>query len=293
MKTTITTKLFILFLVSILNSFSQETYVPDDNFEAYLENNGMGNGIANDDYVTTANISNIIVLIISGKNLTDLTGIEDFTSLRNISCEYNDITTLDFSNNHELEVIRANDNQLTNIQLGVNTKLILLDVAYNQLTSLDIGANSTLTNLYINDNNLTLCNIANGNNTNMTQMWVNNNPALTCIQVDDAANTPPSGLDWTKDATASYNNACPGVGVADLLENQVSIYPNPATDRINIKADSPIDTIYLYNLLGKKIQSQKLDKTSSTIDLTHLITGIYILKIKVNNQFISKKIVVK
>ena len=28
------------------------TYVPDDNFEAYLEANGMGNGIANDDYVT-------------------------------------------------------------------------------------------------------------------------------------------------------------------------------------------------------------------------------------------------
>ena len=33
-----------------------QTYVPDSAFEAYLENNGMGNGIPNDNYVTTSNI---------------------------------------------------------------------------------------------------------------------------------------------------------------------------------------------------------------------------------------------
>ena len=37
--------------------YSQKTYVPDDNFEAYLETNGMGDGVANNDSVTTANIS--------------------------------------------------------------------------------------------------------------------------------------------------------------------------------------------------------------------------------------------
>ena len=36
-----------------------QTYVPDDNFEAYLEANGMGNGIANDDSVLTSNINNV------------------------------------------------------------------------------------------------------------------------------------------------------------------------------------------------------------------------------------------
>ena len=36
--------------------FGQKTYVPDNNFENYLETNGMGNGIANDDSVLTSNI---------------------------------------------------------------------------------------------------------------------------------------------------------------------------------------------------------------------------------------------
>ena len=41
--------LLILFYLPLL-TLAQQTYVPDDNFEAYLEANGMGNGIANDDY---------------------------------------------------------------------------------------------------------------------------------------------------------------------------------------------------------------------------------------------------
>ena len=41
-------RLLILLCLPVFG-FGQQTYVPDDNFEAYLEANGMGNGIANDD----------------------------------------------------------------------------------------------------------------------------------------------------------------------------------------------------------------------------------------------------
>ncbi|NRA10484.1 MAG: hypothetical protein HRT57_00845 [Crocinitomicaceae bacterium] len=40
-----------------MNCYSQQTYIPDDNFEIFLEGNGMRNGIPNDDFVTTSNIS--------------------------------------------------------------------------------------------------------------------------------------------------------------------------------------------------------------------------------------------
>ncbi len=52
-------KLLLILLCLPLMTLAQQTYVPDDNFEAYLEANGMGDGIANDDYVTTANINTI------------------------------------------------------------------------------------------------------------------------------------------------------------------------------------------------------------------------------------------
>ena len=70
---------FTLISASFVNA--QQTYVPDNNFEAYLEANSMGNGVPNDDYVTTANISGVSSLIIGGANIADLTGIEDFSNL--------------------------------------------------------------------------------------------------------------------------------------------------------------------------------------------------------------------
>ena len=43
-------------------SASNKTYVPDDNFEAYLEANGMGDGIANNDSVNTSKIDTLLLL---------------------------------------------------------------------------------------------------------------------------------------------------------------------------------------------------------------------------------------
>ena len=68
------------------SSSSTQTYVPDDNFESYLEANGMGNGIANDNYVLTANINTVTNLDINALAISNLTGIEDFTNLQHISC---------------------------------------------------------------------------------------------------------------------------------------------------------------------------------------------------------------
>ena len=74
-------KLLLILLCLPMIGFGQQTYVPDDNFEAYLEANGMGNGIANDDSVTTANIDTVTSLYVYQLNILDLTGIEDFTAL--------------------------------------------------------------------------------------------------------------------------------------------------------------------------------------------------------------------
>ena len=72
-------KLLIIVLCFPLLTLAQQTYVSDDNFEAYLEANNMGNGVANDDYVITANISGITSLLVIGQNIADLTGISDFS----------------------------------------------------------------------------------------------------------------------------------------------------------------------------------------------------------------------
>ncbi len=107
-------KLLLILLCLPVIGFGQQTYVPDDNFEAYLEANGMGNGIANDDYVTTASIDTVNGLLISNLAIADLTGIENFDSLHTLRCSANQLTFLDLSNNTSLERVFCRENQITN-----------------------------------------------------------------------------------------------------------------------------------------------------------------------------------
>ena len=104
-----------------------QTYVPDDNFEAYLEANGMGNGIANDNFVFHHNINTVASLTVSG--VADLTGIADFTYLTSLNCSGNQLTSLNLSNNTALTFLSCGDNQLTSLDVSNNTALTFCLVA--------------------------------------------------------------------------------------------------------------------------------------------------------------------
>ena len=90
-------KLLILFIIPLLNFGQDLTYIPDNWFEAYLENNGIGNGIQYDDSVFTAAIDTVTYLDLSygaGQSIGvfDLTGIEDFTNLEYIGADNLELT---------------------------------------------------------------------------------------------------------------------------------------------------------------------------------------------------------
>ena len=111
-------------------SLGQQTYVPDDVFESYLEFHGMGNGIVNDDYVFTNAIDTLktLELTSSTSTITDLTGIEDFIDLSFLDLPFISVTSLDLTNNTELTYLRiCNSQQITflNLQNGFNSNLDL------------------------------------------------------------------------------------------------------------------------------------------------------------------------
>ena len=104
--------ILILFFLPLFTIAQQKTYVPDDNFENHLESNGMGDGIPSNDSVYTSLISGMINLNCQSSFISDMTGIEDFTSLENLACGYNTITdTLDLTNNINLTHLHAYGNQ--------------------------------------------------------------------------------------------------------------------------------------------------------------------------------------
>jgi len=262
-------KLLLLFTLVPCLAFGQMTYVPDDNFEQELIDLGYDTGTP-DDSVPTANINTVTYLDVSSKNISDLTGIENFTSLTDLLCYDNQLTSLDVSQNTLLTQLYCPVNQLASLDVSNNTALYSLNCQFNQLTNLDVSQNTALvslalsynliSNLYLsdnlalhslrcNDNLLTCLNIKNGNNINFTVLDAVNNPNLTCIEVDDpswaAANWTVSNgnIDVTASFSIDCNNSCSGTCINDTILYDTTMYVVADSNLINVSPVIYLDSV--------------------------------------------------
>ncbi len=67
-------------------------------------------------------------------------------------------------------------------------------------------------------------------------------------------------------------------GLEDAAEfGKIQVYPNPVSDRLEIVLEEEVDRIQLRNLLGQVILTDLQPELSSSMDLSELPTGIYLL----------------
>ena len=96
-------------------------------------------------------------------------------------------------------------NELTSLNISNNTLLTNLLLSLTPLTSIDISQNILLENLLISASELTSIDIS--QNTLLTNLDVSGNTSLTCIKVNQTQlDVIPSN--WSKDAGASYSLNC-------------------------------------------------------------------------------------
>ena len=82
-----------------------------------------------------------------------------------------------------------------------------------------------------------------------------------------------------------------GVGINDNELNAVSVYPNPASELINITSNSNIDNIIIRDLLGKEVMNlNNINHPVQIIDVSNLSNNIYLVEIQSNNNTVMKKI---
>jgi hypothetical protein len=63
-----------------------------------------------------------------------------------------------------------------------------------------------------------------------------------------------------------------------------SMYPNPASNRLHISAANTIQNAEIYNVLGKKVMNVTINKTSESIDISNLASGVYMIKYNVEGS---------
>ena len=80
-------------------------------------------------------------------------------------------------------------------------------------------------------------------------------------------------------------------GLDDQDLSTLSMYPNPATNFLNISAQNTINSVEIFNVLGQKVISMSVEDTSASINISNLNTGIYLIKYVINNRTSTKKFV--
>jgi len=265
--------LILLFLPMI--GFGQLTYVPDSAFEAILESILVGNGIANDDSVSTNSIRTLTQLNLVGLGIFDLTGIEDFDSLQILECSYNNLTALDLSSNTTLTSLDCNNNQL--ISLDLNTTITYLNCNNNQLSTLDVSMNTALISLHCDSNNIISLDISNNlalsnlrcgynqlvtldvnNDTVLIQLWCNNNQ-LTSLNVSNnlnltvlrCNNNQLMSLDVSNNTNLislrTHNNQCTSLNINGATNLSTLWCQNNQLTSLDVSSNTALTSLRLFN----------------------------------------------
>ncbi|NVO04144.1 MAG: T9SS type A sorting domain-containing protein, partial [Bacteroidetes bacterium] len=223
-------------------------------------------------------------------NLLTSLNVSSNTVLQNLNCYSNSITSLNVSGLTTLTDLNCGFNQLSTLDVLTNTALQWLICDNNLLIGLDISMNTSVVVLECQNNLLTDLNVKNGNNTNISgfDFDATNNPGLTCIQVDDVAY---STTNWTNiDAGASFSTDC-SVGLNELSENTVSIFPNPVINELTITNLSENASIFIYDINSKLLINKFAKSEIEKIDLSSFEKGVYSIKVTDDNTTITRKLI--
>jgi glucose/arabinose dehydrogenase len=99
----------------------------------------------------------------------------------------------------------------------------------------------------------------------------------------------------TPEADATYTAVFTVVLSADKPEGVSGIYPLPASEKIVIHSGKEWDWVGLTDMAGKKffVSMIKIDEQKSTIDVSSLPSGMYVLRMKKGDAVVMRKILVQ
>lgn len=304
------------------------------------------------------NISSTLVTItttiinIPSSGISNLTGVQYFTSLKMLVCYTNSLISLPTLPN-SLTYLSCHHNSLTSLPALPNS-ITFLDCKFNSLTSLPNVPNllqslfcswNQLVTLPTLPNSLTFieCGPNNLNNlpalpNSLQTLWSSNNslmglPALpntlldlrignnniSCFptfpnsitSIDVTGNHYTCLPNYVLPAMNAYTttplcvagntNGCAVAGFEQFSATnyQLKLYPNPANAVLNVELDlsTPLRVtdyeIEIVNALGQILMEEKVINQFSSLNIQHLKSGMYFVKVLQDNKVVASKKIIK
>ncbi len=302
--------ILVLFTLSVKG---QIVNIPDTNFKNVLVNTlcveTTGDNVPDED-VDTNNDGEIQVseaeavtrMIIEDASVLSMEGMQAFSGLEFLGCQYTQITSLNISGMTSLQYFGCGDNpQLTQIDLGglpnlsrifiVNSNFHEIDASETAFSEGSFQGNPELVSLNIRNGVISPCYILTAEGYDYTCSMFLNCPSLQTVCVDEGEGgfslAPQENVQFIANAECT-------MGIAKNSASHFTVYPNPAKNLLTIEPQdhSAIDSVILYNLLGQKVASQTtVSGNTILMDMTAVQTGSYLLEITSDEGRVIKKII--
>lgn len=94
------------------------------------------------------------------------------------------------------------------------------------------------------------------------------------------------------DNTPDSRVACVDIDMTDVEDitiDEVTIFPNPTKDVINVKTRQ-IDSFSIYNMMGQMLMNENVESGMITIDIGGFDPGMYLLYVETESEIITRKI---
>jgi hypothetical protein len=68
-------------------------------------------------------------------------------------------------------------------------------------------------------------------------------------------------------------------------------YPNPVQNVLNLSYNKSISNVKVFNLLGQEVMTNAINANQSQINMSHLASGTYLVKVTADSQVKTIKVV--
>jgi len=99
---------------------------------------------------------------------------------------------------------------------------------------------------------------------------------------------------WYAVGMGNLNDCEFTLGIENVIEKDLIIYPNPASTHLNIELPAlTSENIEIYDMSGKLVQELKTDNITFSTDINLLENGVYTIRFNFSGELINKRFIVQ
>jgi len=249
---------------------AQTTSIPDQNFEQALIDLEIDTDQTINGLILTSDINSIENLMLAGRYIGDLAGIEAFSALKSLNISQ---TLLD------------PDNGILDLSALTNLEEIIMDghgdAPAMYINYLVLSNNPNLKNIQVIDLWAfhTLILKGSDNTLNNLEIDFGYDGANICIEVtspNDAQSHQGAYSSWTVIGNHNFSEDC-NLSVSNATPLEATLYPNPTQNTFQIQTSERAESVKVFSMTGKEVTKFNRQKS---YDISHFPAGVYFVRIK-------------